>query len=93
MLKNAVVSFVISLIVVVGGLYYYHKHYEPKIVAINFNDFLIHQEKQFILGKITKKQFEQNLKRGVLFIKRQPKNAVVLSGKCVLRGHVINIKP
>lgn len=92
MLKNAVVSFFISLIVVVGGLYYYHKHYQIKIVAVNFNSFLRNQEKQFILGKITKKQFEQNLKRGVLFIKKQPKNAVVLSGRCVLRGHVLNLK-
>lgn len=93
MLKNAVVSFVISLIVTVGCLYYYHKHYEPKIVAVNFNDFLKKQEKLFILGRITKKQLERNLKRGLLIVKNQPKNAVVLSGRCVLRGHVINIKP
>lgn len=92
MLKNAFVSFVISLVVVVGGLYYYHSHYKTKIIAVNFNDFLRNQEKQYILGKITKKQFEQNLKRGILFIKKQPKNAVVLTGRCVLRGHVLNIK-
>ena len=92
MIKNAVVSFIISLIVTVGGLYYYHKHYEPKIVAVNFNDFLKKQEKLFILGKITKKQFEHNIKHGLLVIKSQPKNAIVLSGKCLLRGHVIDIK-
>ncbi len=92
MLKNIIVSFVVSLIVVVGSLYYYHKHYQPKIVAINFNDFLKKQERLFILGKITKKQFEQNLKHGLLIVKNQPKNAVVLSGRCMLRGHVINIK-
>lgn len=92
MLKNAIVSFIISLAVVAGGLYYYHKHYEPKIVAVNFNNFLKSQEKQFILGKITKKQLEYNLKRGLLVIKNQPRNAVVLSGKCLLRGHAINIK-
>ncbi len=93
MLKNAVVSLIISLIVAVGSLYYYHKHYEPKIVAVNFNDFLKRQEKLFILGKITKKQLEQNIKHGLLVIKNQPKNAMVLSGRCLLRGHVINIKP
>jgi len=92
MLKNIVVSLVVSLIVSVGVLYYYHKHYAPKIVAVNFNSFLKKQEKLFILGRINKQQLESNLKKGLLIVKKQPKNAVVLAGKCVLRGKVIDIK-
>ncbi|AEA33612.1 hypothetical protein [Hippea maritima] len=91
MLKNIIVSLIVSLIVSVGSLYYYHRHFAPKIVAINFNDFLNQQEKLFIVGKINQQQLKDNLKRGLLVVKKQPKNAVVLAGRCVLRGKVINI--
>ncbi len=91
-LINAFVSLVISIAVVAIGLRYYYTHYEQKLVAVNFDSFLKNQEKLFLLGKITQKQFEQNLERGVAVVKKQPKNALVLDGMDVLRGHVINIK-
>ena len=92
LIRTILVSFIVSLAVVAGGLYYYHKHYEVKIVAVNFNSWLKNQEKQFILGKITKKQLMEKLNYGLSIVYHQPKGSMVLSGECVLKGRVIKIK-
>ena len=91
-IKTIAIAFIVSLFVSVGTLYYYNKHYATKIVAINLNNYLQKQERAFVTGQITKQQFQERLKEVVDYIKRQPKNTIILTGNCVLRGKVINLK-
>ena len=89
--KTVAVAFIVSLLVSVGTLYYYHKHYAPKIVAINLNNYIQKQERAFVTGQITKQQLQERLKEVVDYIKKQPKNTIILTGNCVLRGKMVNL--
>lgn len=91
-IKAVLVSLAVSLLVSIGTLYYYHTHYAPKIIAINLNTYLQKQERAFVTGQITKQQLQEKLKEIVAYIKKQPKNTVILTGSCVLRGKVVNLK-
>ncbi len=91
-IKIILISFIVSLITCIGTLYYYHRHYEPRIIAVNLNSFLKKQERAFVNGQITKQQLQERINEAVSFIKSQPKNTVVLTGNCVLRGKVVNIR-
>lgn len=90
--KTIIISFVVSVLVCFGSLYYYHKHYAPKIIAVNLNAYLKKQERAYVSGLITKQQLQQRINRVVSVIKSQPKNATVLTGNCVLRGKIIKFK-
>ena len=92
LIKTVIVSFMISLIVSIGTLYYYHTHYAPKIVAVNLNAYLHKQERAFVMGQITKQQLQERLRDIISYVKKQPKNTVILTGNCVLRGKVVNLK-
>jgi len=91
-IKTIAVSFLVSLITVIGGLYYYNKHYAVKVVAVNIDSYIQKQERMFVSGKINANQLKQNINRFVSYVKSFPKNTVVLKGSCVIRGKIAKLR-
>ena len=91
-IKTVVIAFIVSLLVNMGTLYYYHQHYAPNIIAVNLNTYFKKQEIAFVTGQITKQELQERVKEVIDYIKRQPKNTIVLTGNCVLKGKVVSLK-
>ena len=78
LMKNAVFTLIISMIMSTASVFVYDQYYATKIVTINIPAFVQAQFKLYNEKKITAEQYMENLQGYINHVKQIPKNKVVL---------------
>ena len=87
------ISIVISLIISLSCVAWYHHYFAPRIVTVDLKGYVREQRNLFLANKIGQKDLRKNLDKMEEIITSIPKNNIVFSRDAVLRNaKVIELK-
>lgn len=84
--QAAVISFLASLLVTAGGIYYYHRHYAAKIVVVDLAEYIADQKERFVNGEISMEQAKANIEEIKAHIDGLPGNYIVMGKESIISG-------
>ena len=93
-MKNLFVTIFASVIIAGGLLWYYDQHVATKIAVIDMDGYVSQLRSDYIQGKLSKDQLDDDLKRLSREIKEKySSNTVLLLKEVVVNGDVENFSP
>jgi hypothetical protein len=93
-LKNLFVSILTSVIIAGGLLWYYDQHAATKIAVIDMDGYVNQLRSDYIQGKLSKEQLDEDLQRLSRQIKEKySSNTILLLKEVVVNGDVENFSP
>ena len=93
-MKNLFVSILASAVISAGLLWYYDHAYATKIAVIDMDGYVARLKTDYIHGKLTRKELDENLQQLSRQIRENySKNTVLLLKEVVINGNVQNFNP
>jgi hypothetical protein len=93
-LKNLFVSILASAIITGGLLWYYDQHFATRIAVIDMDGYVNQLRSDYIQGKLSKEQLDDDLQRLSCQIKEKySSNTILLLKEVVVNGDVENFSP
>jgi hypothetical protein len=93
-LKNLFVSILASAIITTGLLWYYDHNIATKIAVIDMDGYVNQMRSDYIQGKLSKEQLDDDLQRLSRQIKEKySSNTILLLKEVVVNGDVENFSP
>jgi hypothetical protein len=82
--KQILFGVLLGVLFSVGSLFVYHRHYAPKIVAVDLNAYVTEQRVLFLKGEIGENELKENFDKLERVISGLPRGTVALRGDVVL---------
>lgn len=86
MIKNIVITSLISLLISAVAVFAYDRLYAKKVVAIDIASFVEDQKKLYLEGEMTKADLESRFEGLRKVLDELPENYIVIHGTAVVRN-------
>lgn len=81
------ISFIATIVFSGIFIYYYHKKYALKIIAVDLAGFVESQKESFVSGKVNEKWLTEKREELTQYLKKVPENTLLLTSDVVLSDY------
>lgn len=86
-LLTLIISGITSASASIVSLYYYHKNYSLKVIAVDLAGFIESQKESYVKGSVDDKWLSQKRKELTDYLARVPENTIILTSDVVLSDY------